>query len=174
MQLRRALTGLALALLGAAAATAPSTAAARQPGVVDVDLAGVDVRDVLRLIADVGHVNVVYGDEVVGPITLRLRRVSWQKALDVVLGTKGLAAERDGNVIRVASPATFAKERAARIEAHAACVESAPLVTRLISVSYADPAELAREIQSRLSRRGTVTVDQRTSTLIVTDIVGCD
>jgi type IV pilus assembly protein PilQ len=149
-------------------------AAAREPGLVDLDLVGADVRNVVRLLADVGHVNVVIGDEVAGQVTMRLKGVRWQRALDVVLGAKGLVAERDGNVIRIASAATFAKERAARIDAHAACVEMAPLRTRVIRISYANPDELAKMIQPTLSKRGSVAVDERTGTLLVTDIVGCD
>jgi type II secretory pathway component HofQ len=150
------------------------SASAREPGTVDLDLVGADVRNVVRLLADVGHVNVVIGDEVSGQVTLRLKGVRWQRALEVVLGAKGLVAERDGNVIRVASVATFAKERAARIDAHAACVEMAPLRTRVIRISYADPSELARMIQPTLTKRGSVAVDERTGSLLVTDVVGCD
>jgi type IV pilus assembly protein PilQ len=119
-------------------------------------------------------VNLVYGDEVEGQVTLRLKGVPWQRALDVVLATKGLAAERDRNVIRVASAATLAKERAARVDAHEACIDVAPLRTRLIPVSYADLNELASLLRPTLSKRGTIAIDERTHTLVVTDVVGCD
>jgi type II secretory pathway component HofQ len=152
----------------------PRPASAREPGTVDLDLVGADVRNVVRLLADVGHVNVVIGDEVSGQVTLRLKGVRWQRALEVVLGAKGLVAERDGNVIRVGSAAAFAKERAARIDAHAACVQTAPLRTRVIRISYADPSELAKMIQPTLTKRGSVAVDERTGSLLVTDVVGCD
>jgi type IV pilus assembly protein PilQ len=166
----RAVTALAFAL----ALLFPGAASAREPGTVDLDLVGADVRNVVRLLADVGHVNVVIGDEVSGQVTMRLKGVRWQRALEVVLGAKGLVAERDGNVIRVGSAATFAKERAARIDAHAACVEMAPLRTRVIRISYADPSELAKMIRPTLTKRGSVAVDERTGTLLVTDVVGCD
>jgi type IV pilus assembly protein PilQ len=172
MKLRLRL-GFGVCLVVALAAL-PEGASARNTGVVDLDFVGVDVRDVLRLLADVGHVNLVMGDDVGGKATLRLKGVRWQRALDVVLAAKGLASEREGNVIRVAPLAVLARERGARADAHAACVEAAPLETRMIAVSYADAGEVARVVQARLSRRGSVSVDVRTNTLIVTDIVGCD
>lgn len=169
-----AAAALALPLALGLSSLAPRPAIAREPGTVDLDLVGADVRDVVRLLAELGHVNIVFGDEVKGQVSVRLKGVRWQRALDVVLGAKGLVAEREGNVIRVASAATFAKERAARIDAHAACVEMAPLRTRVIRVSYADPTELAKVIQPTLSKRGSVAVDERTGTLLVTEVVGCD
>jgi type II secretory pathway component HofQ len=90
------LLGLLLAL---AAAASPSTAAARDPGVIDLDVVGADVRNVIRLLADVGHVNVVYGDDVAGQVTMHLKAVHWRAALDAVLAVKGLAAQSQGNVL---------------------------------------------------------------------------
>jgi hypothetical protein len=68
---------------------------------VDLDLRDADIRDVCRLLADVGHTNIVVADGVTGSITLRMRRVPWDQALDVILRAKGYRAERDGDVILV-------------------------------------------------------------------------
>jgi type IV pilus assembly protein PilQ len=68
---------------------------------VDLDLKGADLADVFRLLADVGHVNIVVDGTVTGSITLRLKHVPWDQALDLVARTKGLALEREGNVIVV-------------------------------------------------------------------------
>ncbi|HSO38160.1 MAG TPA: secretin and TonB N-terminal domain-containing protein, partial [Labilithrix sp.] len=70
---------------------------------VDLDLKNADLADVFRLLADVGHVNIVVSGEVTGTITLRLRHVPWDQALDVIARTKGLGLERDGNVLTVSS-----------------------------------------------------------------------
>ncbi|CAN5838962.1 hypothetical protein BH11MYX4_BH11MYX4_23810 [soil metagenome] len=70
---------------------------------VDLDLKNADLADVFRLLADVGHVNIVVSGEVTGTVTLRLRHVPWDQALDVIARTKGLGLERDGNVLTVAS-----------------------------------------------------------------------
>jgi type IV pilus assembly protein PilQ len=165
---------LAIAALGTGAVLSPRAAHARPPGAVDLDVVGADLRDVLRLFADVGHVNLVVADEVTGRVTARLHGVPWRRALDAILVTRGYEAERDGDVLRVAPAATFARERAARLEARAACIAAAPLETRFIPVSYADPFELAALIRPTLTERGSVSVDLRTRTLLVTDVVGCD
>ncbi len=68
---------------------------------VDLDLKGADLQDVFRLLADVGKVNLVVAGEVSGTITMKLRRVPWDQALDVVAKAKNLSLERDGNVILV-------------------------------------------------------------------------
>jgi type II secretory pathway component HofQ len=101
LRARRATVGRVLALLLALAAMAPSTASARDPGVIDLDVVGADVRNVIRLLADVGHVNVVYGDGVTGQVTMRLKAVPWRTALDAVLAVKGLTAEQQGNVLLI-------------------------------------------------------------------------
>jgi hypothetical protein len=68
---------------------------------VDLDLKSADLKDVFRLLADVGDVNIVVAEGVSGAITLRLRRVPWDQALDVIARAKGLGVERDGNVLLV-------------------------------------------------------------------------
>jgi type IV pilus assembly protein PilQ len=68
---------------------------------VDLDLKGADVHDVFRLLADVGKVNIVVAGEVSGTITMRLKQVPWDQALDVIVKARGLTYEREGNVILV-------------------------------------------------------------------------
>lgn len=68
---------------------------------VDLDLKGADLTNVFRLLAEVGHVNIVVGSEVTGTITLRLRHVPWDQALDVIARARGLVLEREGNIILV-------------------------------------------------------------------------
>jgi type IV pilus assembly protein PilQ len=70
---------------------------------IDLDVKGADIHDVLRLLADVGRVNIVVGDDVQGSVTLRMRQVPWDQALDVIVSVRGLFAERDGNVIIVSA-----------------------------------------------------------------------
>lgn len=68
---------------------------------IDLDVKGADIHDVLRLLADVGRVSIVVGDDVQGSVTVRMRQVPWDQALEVILRTKGFYAERDGDVIVV-------------------------------------------------------------------------
>jgi hypothetical protein len=70
---------------------------------IDLDVKGADIHDVLRLLADVGRVNIVVADDVQGSLTLRMRQVPWDQALDVIVRVRGLFAERDGNVIIVSA-----------------------------------------------------------------------
>ena len=114
---------------------------------IDIDLKDADIHNVLRLLADTGHVNVVTADDVSGTITIRMHNVPWDQVLDVVLQAKGLGMVRQGNLIRVAPLAQLQKERELRIAQQKQEYELTPLETRLIPVSYAHAAELQRARQ---------------------------
>jgi type IV pilus assembly protein PilQ len=79
-------------------------AAARQSfrgRAIDLDVKNADIHEVCRLLADVGKVNIVVSDDVRGEITIKMKHVPWDQALDVILRAKGFRAERDGNIILV-------------------------------------------------------------------------
>jgi type IV pilus assembly protein PilQ len=137
---------------------------------IDLDLKDADIHNVLRLLADVGRVNIVTADDVTGSITIRMRNVPWDQALDVVLQAKGLGMVRGGNLIRVAPMAALQKERELKLAAAKQEFELTPLETRLIPVSYASADELQARAKDLLSPRGSVAVDERTNVLITRDI----
>ncbi len=139
---------------------------------IDLDLKDADVHNVLRLLADVGQVNIVTADNVSGTVTIRMRNVPWDQALDVVLQSKGLGMVRQGNMIRVAPLAALEKEREMALARRQQEVRLAPIETRLIPVSYANAADIQERASSMLSERGSIAVDARTNTLIVRDIGG--
>jgi type IV pilus assembly protein PilQ len=139
---------------------------------IDLDLKDADIHNILRLLADVGHVNVVTADDVTGNVTIRMKNVPWDEALDVVLQAKGLGMVRAGNLIRVAPMAQLNKERELRLAQLKQELELAPLETRLIPVSYATADELQARAKDLLSSRGSIAVDERTNTLIVRDVGG--
>jgi len=139
---------------------------------IDLDLKDADIHNILRLLADVGRVNIVTADDVAGNVTIRMRNVPWDQALDVVLQAKGLGMVRSGNLIRVAPLATLQKERELRLAAAKQEYELTPLETRLIPVSYAQADELQARAKDLLSPRGSIAVDERTNVLIARDIVG--
>jgi len=139
---------------------------------IDLDLKDADIHNILRLLADVGRVNIVTADDVSGNVTIRMRNVPWDQALDVVLQAKGLGMVRSGNLIRVAPLATLQKERELRLAAAKQEYELTPLETRLIPVSYAQADELQARAKDLLSPRGTIAVDERTNVLIARDISG--
>ena len=139
---------------------------------IDLDFKDADIHNILRLLSEVGGVNVVTADNVGGTVTIRMRDVPWDQALDVVLQAKGLGMVRQGNLLRVAPLAQLEQEREAAIARQKQQQQLAPLETRLIPVSYATAQQLQPRVRELLSERGSVSVDTRTNMLIVRDIVG--
>ncbi len=136
----------------------------------------IEIRAVLQLIADFTELNLVASDTVQGRITLRLQNVPWDQALELVLKTKGLDKRQVGNVLMVAPAAEIAERERQEIEANKQIAELAPLQTEFIRIRYAQAANVvnllaagSEEGGSLVSGRGSVIVDERTNSLIVTD-----
>jgi type IV pilus assembly protein PilQ len=134
----------------------------------------IDVRPVLQLLADTSGQNIVVSDSVKGRVTLRLQNVPWDQALDIVLRTKGLDMRRKNNVILVAPQAELAAQEKAELSAQKDIEDLAPLRTEFLQVNYAKASEIARLVKSSgggslLSPRGSVSVDERTNTMLVQD-----
>jgi type IV pilus assembly protein PilQ len=138
---------------------------------IDLDFKDADIHNILRLLAEVGGVNIITSDDVNGSVTIRMRNVPWDQALDVILQAKGLGMVRRGNLIRVALLTTLEKERDLALARRKQNVELAPLETRIVPVSYATAEDLQPRVRDLLSARGNVSVDERTNVLIVRDIV---
>lgn len=134
----------------------------------------IEVRAVLQLIADFTGLNMVASDTVGGNVTLRLKNVPWDQALDIILKAKGLGMRQIDNVIMVAPNAEIAAREKLELEANKQVDELSPLRTEFMQINYAKADELASLIQadenSLLSERGSVTIDERTNTLIVQDV----
>lgn len=132
----------------------------------------IDVRSVLQLIADFTDLNLVASDTVAGNITLRLQNVPWDQALDLVLKTKGLDKRKVGNVLLVAPADEIAARERQELESKKQVADLAPLRRELIQVNYAKASDMAQLFQSvtsadgALAERGTVTVDDRTNSII--------
>lgn len=139
---------------------------------IDLDFKDADVHNILRLLADVGKVNIVTADDVSGSVTIKMKNVPWDQALDVVLQAKNLGMVRTGNLIRVAKADALEKEREMAIAKKKQELELAPIETRLIPVSYADATQLAAKANELKSPRGSITIDERTNVLIVRDVAG--
>jgi type IV pilus assembly protein PilQ len=137
---------------------------------IDLDLKDADIHNVLRLLADVGRVNVITSDNVSGTVTIRMRNVPWDQALEVVLQSKNLGMVRQGNLLRVAPLADLEKEREMAIARRRQELELAPVVTRLVPVSYAQANEVQARAKEMLSPRGSISVDERTNVLILRDV----
>jgi type IV pilus assembly protein PilQ len=134
----------------------------------------IEVRAVLQLLADFTGLNVVVSDTVAGNITLRLKNVPWDQALDIILKTKGLSMRQTGNVIMVAPTQEIVNQEKLDLESQQQIEELAPLRSEFIQINYAKAAEIAailktEENQLLTQERGNVTVDPRTNTLLVQD-----
>ena len=133
----------------------------------------IEVRSVLQLIADFTNLNMVVSDAVSGNLTLRLKNVPWDQALDIILKTKGLGKRENGNVIYVAPSEEIAAREKLELEAQQQVQELAPLRSEFIQANYARASDLANLLKSSenslLSERGNVTVDERTNNLLVQD-----
>ncbi|MCB9666964.1 MAG: type IV pilus secretin PilQ [Myxococcales bacterium] len=138
---------------------------------IDLDFKDADIHNILRLLAEVGGVNVITSDDVTGAVTIRMRDVPWDQALELILQSKGLGMVRRGNIIRVAPLTTLEKEAEMALARSKQREQLAPLETRLIPVSYATAEELQPRINELLSARGSVSVDARTNVLVVRDLV---
>jgi len=149
----------------------------------------IEVRSVLQIIADFTSLNLVASDTVTGSITLRLDKVPWDQALEIVLKAKGLDKRQEGNVLMVAPAAEIAEQERLQVEANKQLQELAPLETAFVRIKYADAAEIfelftvkadqggqsgggqseGNATNSILSERGSAIVDERTNTIILTD-----
>ncbi len=140
---------------------------------LSLNFQNIEVRAVLQLLADFTGINMVTSDTVSGNLTLRLKNVPWDQALDIVLKTKGLAKRLTGNVMLVAPSEEITAREKLELEANKQIIELAPIESETIQINYAKAADLAdlfsQKETSLLSSRGTVTVDTRTNKLLVQD-----
>jgi len=140
---------------------------------LSLNFQNIEVRAVLQLLADFTGLNMVVSDTVSGNLTLRLKNVPWDQALDIVLKTKGLAKRVAGNVMLIAPTEEIAAREKLELEANKQVDELAPLISETIQVNYAKATDIAKLIKSKdtslLSPRGTVNIDARTNKLLVKD-----
>ncbi|WP_259366251.1 type IV pilus secretin PilQ [Colwellia sp. 6M3] len=140
---------------------------------ISLNFQDISVRTVLQIVADYNGFNLVTSDTVVGNITLRLDGVPWDQALDIILKVKGLDKRMEGNILMVAPSDELAAREARDLQAQQQVEELAPLYSEYVQVNYAKAAEFAalikNEDNSILSLRGSVSVDERTNTLLIRD-----
>lgn len=156
---------------------------------LSLNFQNIEVRSVLQIIADFTSLNLVATDTVTGSITLRLDKVPWDQALEIVLKAKGLDKRQEGNVLMVAPAAEIAEQERLQVEANKQLQELAPLETAFVRIKYADAREIfelftandqqvnqlgggaadGNATNSILSERGSAIVDERTNTIILTD-----
>jgi type IV pilus assembly protein PilQ len=137
---------------------------------VDFNVKDIDIKNLLGAIAEISKKNIIVADDVKGTVTIKLRNVPWDQALDIILKSKQLGREEVGNIIRVAPIVTLRAEQKEAADAAKSSLALQPLRVRLIPVNYADAKNLVDKLKDTLTDRGTVSVDGRTNTLIVKDV----
>lgn len=164
---------LAVPAVPALAADAPvsrATATSPSEARISVDFKDADIVDIVRLLSEVGNFQVVIDPGTSCKLTLKLKEVPWDSALDVALRVCGLGSENDGGIVRVAPVAKLTAEHQERRRLAEEQRLNRPLRTVRYTLSYARAAELAPLIKKFLSPRGDVVFDARTNTLIITDV----
>ena len=161
---------------------------------LDLNFQNIEVRDVLELIADFKSLNLVASDSVQGTITLNLNDVPWDQALDIIMRSKGLDMRQQGNILLIAPIEEIAEREKKEVESKRKLEELAPLETYVARIKYAEAKEIYKFFNapraqvnsgdqqrsggqgghgstfSILSERGSAIVDERTNTIILTDI----
>jgi len=140
---------------------------------ISLNFQDIPVRTVLQIVADYNGFNLVTSDTVEGNITLRLDGVPWDQALDIILKVKGLDKRMQGNILMVAPSDELAAREARELQAKQQVAELAPLYSEYVQVNYAKAANFANLIKNEensiLSARGSISVDERTNTLLIRD-----
>jgi type IV pilus assembly protein PilQ len=143
---------------------------------LSLNFQNVEVRAVLQVIADFTGLNIITSDTVGGNLTLRLKDVPWDQALDIILQAKGLSKRKSGNVVLIAPTDELAAKEKLALEANAAISDLEPVRTESFPLSYARAEDLKKLLSDKdqkiLSKRGSATVDDRTNTLFVQDTGG--
>ena len=151
---------------------------------LSLNFQNIEVRAVLQLLADFTGMNLVTSDTVNGNVTLRLKNVPWDQAMDIILKTKGLAMRQNGNVMLIAPAAEVAAQERQELEAKKQLVELEPLYSEVFEINFAKATELKEILKSNdgasgsagasivtgfISDRGSITVDERTNSLLIRD-----
>jgi len=156
---------------------------------VTFDFKDIDIRNALKLIAEMSELNIIMSDDVTGTLTMRLVDVPWDQALELILSARGLGKEQSGNVLRVAPVEVLKSEYESKIEARKGSLQLESLVTEFIVLSYTKADDVKKMLTEAsksnspstatgapeadnsglLTSRGSILTDKRTNTLIVKD-----
>jgi type IV pilus assembly protein PilQ len=140
---------------------------------LSLNFQNVEVRAVLQVIADFTGLNIITSDTVGGNLTLRLKDVPWDQALDIILQSKGLSKRKNGNVVLIAPTDELAAKEKLALEASSQISDLEPLRTESYALSYAKAEDLKKLLSDKdqkiLSKRGSAALDERTNTLFVQD-----
>ncbi|MEZ0390827.1 MAG: type IV pilus secretin PilQ [Pseudobdellovibrionaceae bacterium] len=137
---------------------------------ISLEVSEMDIREVFRLIGEESGINLVVSDDVKGTVTLKLREVPWDQALVVILKARKLGYTRAGNILRIAPLVDLKAEEEDSIKLANTRKTQTPLSVRVLPISYAKIKDLETQIKSFLSERGKVVSDERTSSIVISDL----
>jgi type IV pilus assembly protein PilQ len=139
---------------------------------ISLDFQDADIVPIFRLLSDISGYNIVVSPEVKGKLTMKLNNVPWDQALDLILKTFSLGKSVEGNIIRIAPYTVFVKESEEAAKAKEAGIKAEPLETKIFPISYADVnvVEAAIKNSKILTPRGSISVDVRTSSMLIKDV----
>ena len=139
---------------------------------LSLDFQDADIVPIFRLLADISGYNIVVSPEVKGKLTMKLINVPWDQALDLILKTFSLGKSIEGNILRIAPYTVLAKESEEAAKAKEAGIKAEPLDTKIFPISYAKVSVVQTAVTNSkiLTPRGTISVDERTSTMLVNDV----
>jgi type IV pilus assembly protein PilQ len=137
---------------------------------IDLDYKDADIHDLLRALARVGNVNIVVPDEIRASVTVQLKRVAWDQALEVILAAKGLWFRKEGNLYRIGDRKTLDAEDEAEAARLRSLVDRESPRPEVFTLNYANAADLATKLAALKSPKGKIEVDDRTNSLIINDV----
>ena len=162
----------AVSIAGVAGEPARSVAS-RNPGggeLISLDVQGADINTVLRTLSEFSGRNIVTNKEVKGAVSVRLKNVPWRNALEMILRTQGLSYIEENGILRVATATDLQNEEIDKQTAERKKEDLLPLIVTKVKVDFANAGELKQSLEKMLTRRGHIEVDQRTNSLLITDI----
>jgi len=126
---------------------------------MNINFEDVDIRDVIRILANKGQVNMIVGPDIQATVNLQLNNITWKKALNVTLSTYGLTYKEEEGLIRIMTLDQLLAEE-----------EKTPLETKIVPLNFARASEIKSNFENMLSSRGRIDINSRTNSMIVTDI----
>lgn len=137
---------------------------------VSLNFKDADIVNVIRLIADATGENIITSEDVKGKVTVKLRNVPWEMALDTILKTKGYDKVRHNNILRIAAADQIQKEREMELARKRANEQVEDTIIKIITINYATASEIMAQLKPMLTGRGSVQTDERTNTIILEDV----
>ena len=137
---------------------------------ITVKVVGISLVDFFRTISELSGLNILIDPDVTGSLTLNVEKVPWDQLFDAVLQSHGLVMRMEGNLVRVSTQIKLIQEQQAQRQLKQARLQAGDTITVSRRLNYAIGTEIISTLESHLSPRGTINVDSRTNTLIITDV----